>query len=80
MVVAHFREHSGSCDICGGRPDGGDRRTSRLCIDHDHRTGEFRGLLCSSCNIGIGKLQDDPKILVAAMEYLLRARQAKQAA
>lgn len=79
-VVRHFREHSGACDICGGRPQRGDGRTSRLCIDHDHRTGEFRGLLCSSCNIGIGKLQDDPEILRSAIEYLVRARRMNAAA
>ncbi len=73
MVVAHFREHHGACDICGGKPANGDRRNSRLCIDHDHETGAFRGLLCSSCNIGIGKLQDDPAVLRAAIVYLLKA-------
>ena len=80
MIIGHLREHSGLCDICGGRADSGDQRNSRLCIDHDHRTGEFRGLLCSSCNIGIGKFRDDVAILKAAMEYLLRARRSKEEA
>jgi hypothetical protein len=70
LVVAHFRSHHGACDICGGTPQDGDRRTVRLCIDHDHVTGEFRGLLCAACNIGLGKFKDDPQILAAAIEYL----------
>ena len=76
VVVAHFRAHSGTCDICGRLPNAGDRRTSRLCIDHDHQTGAFRGLLCASCNIGIGKFQDDTLILAAAIKYLDRAKGA----
>lgn len=39
-------------------------------IDHDHSTGEVRGLLCSNCNVGIGFLQDDPEVLRSAIKYL----------
>ena len=35
----------GGCAICGGKP-----RTERLAVDHDHKTNEIRGLLCSQCN------------------------------
>jgi len=41
-----------------------------LHIDHDHITGKVRGLLCSSCNTGIGMLQEDTVILNKAIEYL----------
>jgi hypothetical protein len=34
--------------------------------------GEFRGLLCAACNTALGKFKDDPKILVAAIDYLIR--------
>jgi hypothetical protein len=78
-VVAHFRQHHGACDICGGTPSGGDRRTSRLCIDHDHLTGEFRGLLCTACNTAIGKFKDDPEILAAAIRYLMASRERQAA-
>lgn len=39
-------------------------------IDHDHKSGEVRGLLCRRCNQGLGQLQDDPAILARAIEYV----------
>jgi len=65
------------CDICGTaghdlRSDfgkGGSRKTVWR-LDHDHSTGEFRGFLCQRCNSGIGKMQDDPAIMLRAIAYL----------
>lgn len=45
-------------------------RLRALAVDHCHTTGKVRGLLCSDCNTGIGKLKDDPKILQSAIRYL----------
>lgn len=39
-------------------------------VDHDHNTNEVRGLLCKSCNQGIGLLKDNPNILLNAYNYL----------
>ena len=39
-------------------------------IDHNHTTGNIRGLLCSNCNTGIGLLKDSVEMLVSAMNYL----------
>ena len=50
------------CSVCG--------RKRKLVWDHDHRTGEFRGWLCSNCNTGLGLFGDSPERLLAAIEYL----------
>lgn len=57
-------EQQGLCAACGDRP-------RRLCIDHDHTTGEVRRLLCADCNAGIGLFRDDPGRLLAAALYLM---------
>lgn len=45
-------------------------RTDFLAVDHDHKTGAVRGLLCRGCNMGIGNLKDNPTLLLAAVGYL----------
>lgn len=59
----------GACAICGSK-NPKTNRMKRFCIDHDHKSGEIRGLLCASCNSGIGLLGDDPKKLMRAVRYL----------
>lgn len=54
------------CAICGGMP-----RKHVLAVDHDHQTGEIRGLLCSRCNHKLlGSANDDPNRLRKAADYL----------
>lgn len=52
------------CAICGKKPD------KEFHVDHDHKTGKIRGLLCDTCNRGIGYFKDDSNILRAAARYL----------
>lgn len=56
------------CAICGRR-----QKMQDLAVDHDHRTGAVRGLLCYSCNHELlGAAHDTPMLLVRALIYLLR--------
>jgi len=61
----------GGCAICGTVDPFG----RRLHVDHDHASGKVRGLLCSPCNLGIGKMQDDPARLRAAAAYIEQHRE-----
>lgn len=70
-----YHAQGGKCAIC--RKPERTARNTLLAIDHDHVTGHFRGLLCSHCNRAIGLLQDDPKIIRRATEYVTVARQLK---
>lgn len=61
----------GVCALCG-------RLSDRWCLDHDHDNEMVRGVLCYSCNVGIGQFGDDPDRLMQAMDYLIvwRAKHA----
>lgn len=59
----------GKCLICGRVPNGNYAR-SRLNVDHDHVTGEIRGLICNQCNLSLGNFNDDPMLLRRAADYL----------
>jgi hypothetical protein len=63
---------SGRCACCGRELDPLPSR--RTHIDHDHQTEEIRGLLCTSCNTGIGLLGDDSAGVERALAYLSRQR------
>lgn len=56
------------CAICK-KPES-KRNSKYLCVDHDHFTGNIRGLLCHNCNSAIGKLGDSTILLKAAVRYL----------
>lgn len=73
LTVAAYNQmvadQGGGCAICGKEPNG-----KNLVVDHDHSTNIVRGLLCGSCNRGIGLLQDSPDMLRAALAYLEKER------
>lgn len=68
-------EQGGSCSICKSTKPWGfvakpKRAKDFFCVDHDHTTGEVRGLLCQPCNIGLGSFKDNPDYLRMAIKYL----------
>lgn len=66
-----FEIQEGACAICGRTDNGVNQHgPMRLAVDHDHETGEVRGLLCNRCNTALGLLDDDPERLRIAARYL----------
>jgi hypothetical protein len=58
------------CVICGD--------TGPLVVDHDHKTGQIRGILCNHCNRGLGHFRDNPELLEFARMYLLASIDAPE--
>ena len=66
-------KQGGKCAICGATVTGvreKGKREHSLYVDHDHKTGSVRGILCSHCNFGLGNFRDSPALLLRAAEYL----------
>lgn len=59
-----FRKQLGLCAICH-KPS-----QHKLNIDHNHKTGNIRALLCTGCNRGLGFFQDSSELLLKAAEYI----------
>lgn len=65
------------CAICGNAETSTRRgQVKNLAVDHDHRTGAVRALLCQRCNTAIGAFEDSEQLLFAAIDYLRRHRRA----
>lgn len=66
----------GRCAVCRRTPDQAGRKPKLLAVDHDHVTGQVRGLLCTNCNTAIGKAADDPVRLCRMADYILASRRS----
>ena len=60
-VDAMIEAQGGTCAVCPGKPEH---------VDHDHETGEVRGILCFNCNQALGNARDDVKVLRGLARYL----------
>jgi hypothetical protein len=63
-VAAMVEAQGGKCAIC--------RVKDAEHVDHDHVTGDVRGILCFTCNVGLGSFNDEPERLLLAHRYLTR--------
>lgn len=48
------------------------KNTALLAVDHDHKTGKIRGLLCFRCNTGLALIENNPEVLARMLNYLGR--------
>lgn len=60
---AMVEAQEGCCGICGDEDE-------ELLVDHNHKTGEVRGLLCRKCNTGLGFFKDSELLLFLASKYV----------
>lgn len=73
LTVEEYQEllisQGGVCAICGGSDE-----QQAFVVDHDHNTGQVRGILCHRCNCMLGFGRDDTTILQAGIEYLKESK------
>ena len=68
---AMLSSQDNACAICGTREPSKNRgRTRRFHVDHCHKTGKVRGLLCKSCNIALGEIGDNIHTHKSMIQYL----------
>ena len=73
--IAMRKAQKDCCAVCKKPETVVDRRSGkprRLHVDHNHKTGEVRGLLCTRCNMAVGYVADDPKRAIAVADYLTK--------
>jgi hypothetical protein len=70
ITLEEYNSFSQHCNICGTSEEG---RGYKMNVDHDHKTGKVRGLLCNSCNRGLGLLGEDN--LEKAILYLSQSQE-----
>ena len=59
-----------SCAVC--KVHMSETTKQGLCVDHDHKTGQVRGLLCKGCNVALGETKDNVETLKGLIEYVNR--------
>lgn len=64
-----LEDHRHCCAVCFSR--------DALCVDHDHVTGEVRGILCNGCNLGLGHFGHIPERIDRAAAYIRSPREKR---
>jgi hypothetical protein len=62
-----FLQQNGCCKICNRHQT---EFKNKLSVDHCHKTGKVRGLLCNDCNRGLGAFKDNTELIKIAINYL----------
>ena len=62
---AMVADQGGTCAVCPGEP---------VHVDHDHETGQVRGILCFNCNQALGNVRDNPEVLQGLIDYLAESQ------
>ena len=68
-VAAMYDVQEGVCAIC--------RTAPAVHVDHDHKSGRVRGMLCFRCNAALGQFGDAPGVLIAGARYLMTSERKR---
>lgn len=60
--ISAGRKKPDKCELCG--------KKGKICYDHNHKTGKFRGWICRECNLVLGFIKDDPQTLKLMIDYI----------
>lgn len=69
LTLAQMQAFGDKCHLCS-RATSADKKHGRLHVDHDHKTGKVRGLLCKGCNTALGAFEDDSALMRRAADYV----------
>ena len=69
-VSVEILENVLHCEICNVEFAKASKNAEIMCVDHNHTTGHYRGVLCNHCNRGLGLFKDDPTLLERAALYI----------
>jgi len=71
MYDRMYKSQNGLCKLCQSPERSKISGTQlALAVDHDHKTGRVRGLLCTMCNMALGSFRDDVDVIKSAIQYL----------
>ncbi len=70
MFDSMFSAQNGLCAICN--------INAAKAVDHDHKTGHVRGLVCGNCNFALGHVRDDVNIIQSCINYLIHHNEEKE--
>jgi hypothetical protein len=70
QVVAMYNALKGKCPLCQNKMILGGTNGTAVCVDHDHKSGKVRGLLCNHCNQMLGNAYENKETLKNAIFYL----------
>lgn len=74
ITYEEFRQQceaqGGKCNICNTDLEYKGKSNKSAVQDHDHETGQLRGVLCNACNVGLGHFKDNQDVLLNAVDYL----------
>jgi hypothetical protein len=68
-----WKRSNNRCELCGTHES--ETQQGYLCVDHCHETGKVRGVLCGSCNSGIGMFAENTELMQKAIEYIVKNNQ-----